>query len=126
MSRVARYLLAVFTSSLAIGLVVTNERSVSAQQPTLDFPLRMTAEQADSLRRVWNGELSYIPGELLVKFRSGTEPTSQRRALSVLRAGPSLRDEQWIGDVLLVRSQLDEDSVAAAAIVARQPEVEWV
>jgi serine protease len=126
MSRVARSLLAVFTSSLAIGLVVSNGRPVSAQQPTLDFPLRMNAEQAESLRRVWNGELSYIPGELLVKFRDGSEPTGQRRALSVLRAGPSQRTEQWIGDVLLVRSQLDEDSVAAAALVARQPEVQWV
>jgi serine protease len=126
MKGLSQSLLAVLTIGLAIGPIVMVGRSVSAQQPALDFPLRMTAEQANSLRRVWNGELSYIPGELLVKFRDGSEPTGQRRALSVLRAGPSQRNEQWIGDVLLVRSQLDEDAVAAAAIVARQPEVEWV
>lgn len=98
--------------------------SISAQSPTA-FPLLMTGDQAETLRQVWNEHRAYIPGEMLVKFRSGAAPFSQQRALSVLRGRATEREEQWIGDVLLVRSVADADAPAAVSLLAQQPEVEW-
>ena len=110
---------------LAVALLPSVEHSVSAQQSATAFPLRVTTEQAENLRRAWNDRLAYIPGEMLVKFRAGTEPVSQRRALSVLRGRPTDRAEHWIGDVLVVRSPADADAVAAIGALVRQPEIEW-
>jgi serine protease len=114
----------VLAAVLAVGLAIFG-LSLSAQQPATDFPLRLTRDQADNLRRAWNEGLPYLLGEILIKFRTGSEPASQRRALSVLRGSSAERDEQWIGDVMLVRSAADADALAAVAVLMRQPEIEW-
>jgi serine protease len=67
----------------------------------------------------------YIPGETLVKFRSGMGPSDQTRALSAVRRGTIGASTRWIGDVLLVATPDDADAPAVAAALARQPEVEW-
>jgi serine protease len=96
-----------------------------AQQLTTQYSLRLTREQAENLLRVWNEHLAYVPGELLVKFRSGSAPSSQLRALSTLRDRGTPLTTRWIGDVLLVRAPDEPDPVGAAAMLERQPEIEW-
>jgi len=111
--------------ALVLGILSGIRPPVSAQQSTTPYPLLLAREEAENLRRAWNDQLPYIPGELLVKFRSGTDPLAQRGALSILRSRPTERRETWIGQVLLVHSPADADAGAAVAALARQPEVEW-
>lgn len=65
-----------------------------------------------------------MAGELLVKFRDGSRPADQARALSVLRSIDATQS-RWIGDVLLVNTPGEPDAGQAAAAVGMQPEVEW-
>ena len=68
----------------------------------------------------------YIPGETLVKFREGTVPADQTRALSALRRGTTGASSRWIGNsVLLVSTPDDGNAPAIAATLAQQPEIEW-
>jgi serine protease len=95
-----------------------------AQQPDTPYPLLMTP---DRLQRWIDGaaqKRTSVPGEVLVKFRDGVQPTDQARALSVLRRVDTVRS-RWIGEVLLVDTPGEPDPEGAAAAVAAQPEVEW-
>jgi serine protease len=58
-----------------------------------------------------------------VKFKEGTAPGDQTRALSVVRCSAAAL--RWVGDALLVEAPGEPDARAAAAMLARQPEVEW-
>lgn len=60
-----------------------------------------------------------------MKFQPGTTAPQQTRALSVLRAPVGQADTRWVGDAMLVRSAAEPDAEAAAAMLARQPEVAW-
>lgn len=95
----------------------------------LPYDLLMTREQTDAIRRAWNGRLPYVPGEVLMKFRSGVEADGRVRALAAARAGVDARDARWIGDTLWVRATgangAEADAEQLAATLARQPEVEW-
>lgn len=100
------------------------------QPGTAQAPLpadRLLAGPAEAARIVeaWNDDLPFIPGEVLVKFRSGVNGAAQSRALSVMRAPMDAGDATWIGDVLRVPTPGEPDAAAAAAALARQPEVEW-
>jgi len=111
---------------VAVVAVVISLEVGSAQQPSTPYPLLMTAESARLLIDAWNGHLPYIPGEVLVKFKSGVTTRDQQSVLSLMRARADERQETWIGDVLLVRSTADLQSDIVAQQLARQPEVEWV
>jgi serine protease len=95
-----------------------------AQQPMLPFDLHVSADQARGLIAAWNGESQWMPGELLVKFRAGAAPGARAAALSVLRRTDPAASH-WIGDVLVLRTPGEPDAAIAAAVLTRQPEVEW-
>src|SRR5688572_28543395 len=97
---------------------------VRAQQPLSPYNLRPTAERVQRLLAAWNDRLSYVPGEVLVKFKSGTLSRERESVLSLMRVPPGQRQETWIGDVLIVRSA-DLVSDAVSRVLAQQPEVEW-
>jgi serine protease len=82
----------------------------------------MTRDRAEAVVTAATRRLPYVPGEVLVKFRAGTDAGSRSRALSVLRTAPD--EARWIGDVLLVRAA-SEAPVALAQVLERQPEVVW-
>lgn len=100
--------------------------AIRAQQATLPYPLRMTSDQAQRIITAWNQRQSYVPGEVLVKFRSGLGVREMQSVLSMLRAAPDQRRETWIGNTLLVQSDADPESDAVAQQLSLQPEVEWV
>lgn len=85
----------------------------------------MTRSTIERVVLAWNEDLPYIPGEVLVKFRSGTTTASQSGALSILRGPVDAAETEWIGDVLLARTTSEPDAEAAATALRRQPEVEW-
>jgi serine protease len=97
----------------------------AAQQPTLPYDLLQSREQLEALRQAWNEDLPCLPGEVLIKFRGGVDAAGRVRALSATRARVEERNARWIGDVLWVRAGGEPDPTQLAAVLERQPEVEW-
>jgi serine protease len=106
------------------GLTASALQGRAQSAPT---PHHLLADSASAARvvKAWNEHRSYIPGEVLVKFRDGVGVTAQSRALSTLRGGVTGNESVWIGDALLARTPSEADAEAAAAVLVRQPEVEW-
>ena len=117
-------ILAVACTTLA--LLIT-ERPLVGQNnpatPVLQYGFALPRTQALARVEAIAQRLPSVPGEVLVKFRSGVQSSQQARALSVVRNGPS--QMRWIGDVLLVRSESEPNTEVLAAILQAQPEVEW-
>ena len=107
------------------GFLSLQGTRVSAEQAAapqfLVTPAQLAAYQMAAARN-----LNYVPGEVLVKFREGVTVGQQARALSSLRGRPLPDRMQWIGERLArVPVPEDPDSIAMAANLARQPEVEY-
>lgn len=118
--------LCLLTAVLATGFIVTIGPPLDAQQQAAQPSLRLTRPQLDAYRRARSDRQAFVENEVLVKFKPGAAPADQGRALAVLR-----RDRRdpvatgWIGDTLLVEVPAGSDAEAAAAVLVRQPEVEW-
>lgn len=85
----------------------------------------MDRDQVVALARTINDRLPYIPGEVLIKFRPGYGSSQQARALSVVRGGVQSSQMQWVGDVLRLRAPAEDNPELLAAVLFRQPEIEW-
>jgi serine protease len=96
-----------------------------AQAANLPHGLLVPPAAAARLVQAWNQQRSYIAGEVLVKFRSGTGTAAQNRALSIVRGAVDATETTWTGDVMRARTPQEPDAEAAAAALSRQPEVEW-
>jgi serine protease len=107
---------------LVAGMVCSAD--TLAQEPSTPHAFLTTPDRAERLLRAVNSHSDYVDGELLVKFREGTTPGDQTRALSVLRRSAAAR-LRWVGDALLVDAPGEPDAGVAAAMLTRQPEVEW-
>jgi serine protease len=110
---------------LLIGGVVSPSHTLVAQVApslivgTADAARVVAAE--DAMAR----HLEYLPGQVLVKFKDGTNNVQRQSALHVLRSRPALSDMEWIGDVALLRDPTDVDARFLATLLAAQPEVEY-
>jgi serine protease len=89
------------------------------------MPLQLTQERAAAFVLARDRRLNYVPGEVIVKFRTGTTIAGQQRALQSLRSRRSTGDLRWIGDAAVLRDYAQPDSHGLAAELARQPEVEF-
>jgi len=70
--------------------------------------------------------LDYVPGEVIVKFKSGVSVTGQQRALRALRSRPMVTDLEWIsGDTALHRDELEYDAHILSTQLLEQPEVAY-
>ena len=101
-------------------LVIRPLGNIAAQQS-----VPVASERDEAKIRALLEDLPYVPGDVLVKFRAGTDTRSRSAALSVLRADASAPAPVSIGDALLVHSAAEADPEAAAAVLRLQPEVEW-
>ena len=110
---------------LAGALLAGAGKQTHAQAPAAPYTFLMTRSVAEQVVVAWNDELPYIPGEVLVKFRSGTTVAGQGRALSIMRGPLDAAQTKWVGEVMLARTTAEPDAEAAAAALRRQPEVEW-
>jgi serine protease len=109
---------------VAVALLIPSARP-AAQQPASRNTSVVSPDRLQRFAAALRTKGAYVPGELLVKFRDGTQPAEQARALSVLRRAATTSDTRWIGDVLLVDTPGEPDAAAAAARLATQPEVAW-
>ena len=110
---------------LAAVLLTGVGKQTQAQAPDAPYTFLMTRSEVERIAAAWNDELPYIPGEELVKFRSGTTVGGQSRALSIMRGPVDVAQTKWIGEVMLARTTAEPNAEAAAAALRRQPEVEW-
>jgi serine protease len=106
---------------------LSSSRSIWAQtvQWTSPYPLILTPERALAFVQAADRKLDYVPGEVLVKFKSGITASGQQRALMALRSRPPLSELKWIGNVALLRNQREQNATILAAQLAEQPEVEY-
>src|SRR4051812_19678073 len=112
-----------FPVLLLLAIVVTwlIVDRVHAQQPAAPPFLRTPDQIRALIAASANG--GYVPGETLVRFRDGTAPFDQTRALSAVRRGTAGASTRWIGDVLLITTPDNADAPTIAATLAQQPEV---
>ncbi|MCC7008008.1 MAG: S8 family serine peptidase [Acidobacteria bacterium] len=82
-------------------------------------------ERIDALVGASQRGTRYLPGQVLIKFKSGTTLVRQQRALSVLRSRPSALGLRRVGDAAVVDDPLEPDAEAAARRLAGQPDVEY-
>jgi serine protease len=80
-------------------------------------------QHLENLMRAIAEDLPYVPGEVLVRYKSGSDTRGQLAALNTLRLNASRTRTRWIGDVLHVVSADIDPPEHAAAVLARQPEV---
>lgn len=113
--------------ALLAALVCLGDTPSATAPPAVEpaYPLLMTRTEASRAIDAWNDDLPVMPGELLVKFKPGTGALSRTRALSTIRGGAEETQATWLGDVLWTRTPGEPDPAAAAAVLSRQPEVEW-
>jgi serine protease len=97
---------------------------VGRQTPPTDNFL-LSLDQLEALRRAWNDGLSYIPGEVLVRFREGVTSGERMRAMSELPGRLDNRRTRRIGDALLMKSLDEPDAYRLASTLRSQPEVLW-
>lgn len=117
-------------SAAVVGLLVATlgaggGMATTAQEPRPTPTLLMSRAQAERAVAAWNDDLTFMPGEVLVKFRTGVSGSARVRALSVVRGSPDQTESTWLGDVLLARTPAEPDATVTALALARQPEVEW-
>jgi serine protease len=111
-------------STAAVAGILASVPSTRAQQPALAHDLIMGTDEARAFLDAVRSGADHMAGELLVKFRDGTTAASRSRAVSLLRRVDAAAS-RWSGDVMLLRTAGEPDMKAAAALLGRQPEVEW-
>jgi serine protease len=89
-------------------------RDADAPRPPRPYPTDVTSR--------WDG-VPYLRGSIVVKFRPGTAPASQQ--LMVQGVGASTMEAPSYADFTIVDIDEHADPEAAAATLARQPDVEY-
>ena len=88
-------------------------------------PRRLTAARAEAFVEAARRGLDYLPGEVVVKFRSGMGAASVQRALDAVSSRPNADGLEWHSDVALLRDASQPDAHQLAAQLSAQPEVEF-
>ena len=86
---------------------------------------RLTAARAEAFVEAARRGVNYLPGEVVVKFRSGTGAASMQRALDAVSSRPDANGLEWHSDVALLRDPSQPDAHQLAAQLSAQPEVEF-
>jgi serine protease len=96
-----------------------------AQMMEPPVPLLMRVDGGARAADAWDRDLPYLPGEVVVKFKSGTIGAAESRALSALRGQVNAAAATWVGDAVVLPTPGEPDAAMAADRLATQPEVEW-
>lgn len=109
----------------ALLLFAWTTSTVGSQQASPTDPFLLSLEQLEALRQAWNNRLSYIPGEVLVKFRHGVTTAGRLRAMRELPGKIDSGRTRRVGDALLMKSVDERDAYRLASTLRSQPEVLW-
>jgi serine protease len=105
-------------------LLFTWTGTVGGQQGSLPYDLLLSPDQLEALRQAWNNGLSYIPGEVLVKFRERVTTAQQARAMTEVRVSLS-NGTRRLGGALLMKSVDEPNARRLATTLQSRPEVLW-
>jgi serine protease len=106
---------------------VGHERRVHAQTDAWSSPyeLLLTPARALAFMQAAERHLDFVPGEVLVRFKDGVGADGQERALTALRSRPTVSSLKWVGEVALLRDQLEWNADILSAQLSTQQEVAW-
>lgn len=105
------------------GRVTRGESGASADLVSLASPAAIA--RLDAFEQAIAQRVDHVPGEVLVKFKPGTTPARQIRALGALRSRPLPNELTWTGGVGRFRDPAGTDPAVMAAQLAAQPEVDF-
>jgi serine protease len=115
---------AVFLSSLVAATLSAQSLTTNPSAPQAGV---MSAAKAQGYVDAAARRLRYVPGEVIVKFRSTTPATRDVTAMAAVRARlRGMGSIEWIGgSEAIVRDASQGDPRALAEQIAQQPEVEY-
>src|SRR5262249_50801036 len=96
---------------------------LTAQTSGSPYQMILTPDRAFALLQARDRKLAYVPGEVMVKFRTGVTAAGQQRALMALRSRPSISSLRWVGNVAVLTDRSEPDATILAAQLRSQPEV---
>src|SRR5262245_41713933 len=100
--------------AFVIGAVVTVIPARMTAQTSLSR-LTLTASRIESFAEAARRRLNYLPGEVVVKFRSGTSVLGWQRALLSLRSRPPVTALRWHGQFAAFTDASESDSEVLAS-----------
>jgi serine protease len=110
----------------AVVLAALSGPRLSARQDWLaGAPAQADRERARALARAINERLDHVPGEVLIKFRAGTDTATQSAIMALAPAPDGGRRSRWVGDLAVVDTDPDAPAAAVAERLSREPEVEY-
>jgi serine protease len=118
----------VLVLAAVVVALASSSRFIHAQSEasTSPYPMILTAARADAYMEAAARNLDYLPGEVVVKFRSGVTAAGRQRALMALRSRPSTDQLAWVGDdTAVLRDDLELDASILSAQLSSQPEVAY-
>jgi serine protease len=99
------------------------EKPANSRVPTRAGRSLTDPQHAMNVDRAVREGLPYVPGEVLVKYRSTADAVDRTGALNTLRLDRARSNARWVGDLQLVVSQSIDDPEHAAWLLRQQPEV---
>jgi serine protease len=114
--------------SLIVGVsaaTMSSWRPALAQDSPPPLQFRKTAAELSALAEAVDRKLTYVPYQVLVKFKSGVSQSGQQRALMALRSRPAVSDLKWSGDVAVLTDASQPDATVLSAQLKEQPEVQY-
>lgn len=87
--------------------------------------LSMTPVQVAAYLDAVDRHLSYVPFEVVVKFKDGVSPAAEQRALMAMRSRPAVDELRWKGPVAIASDLGQPDANILAAQLREQPEVQY-
>ena len=120
-----------FLPSLVIGLVAAvwlgtaRPHAQPATSLAATTPAVTDRAHALALLQALRANLDHVPGEVLVKFKSGTDTGAQAAVMGLAPAPTGGRRTRWIGELAVVTVDEGAPVAAVAERLAREPEVEY-
>jgi serine protease len=120
-----------FLPSLVIGLVAAvwlgtaQPHAQPATSLAATTPAVTDRAHALALLQALRANLDHVPGEVLVKFKSGTDTGAQAAVMGLAPAPAGGRRTRWIGELAVVAIDEGAPVATVAERLAREPEVEY-
>ena len=97
---------------------------MAGQVPMRQLPV-MSADRLAAFEEAAERKLDYLPGQVLMKFKSGVSRAGQQRALMALRSRPNVSVLEWIGDIAVLNDPTQSDAGALSSQLSGQSEIAW-
>ena len=98
--------------------------TADAQQPVVEATVADMAQARAVLNAVASGR-GYVPGEVIVKFKAGTDSGAMAAVFDLATPRGTTSRVRWVGDLAVVPTDGDDAVEATAARLQREPEVEY-